>query len=100
MSLPAILGVAVFVGSVIRLLNSGFLGPFNHILGGTSLDQAARARLAIAIASLAFTGLLALLLRFALANHRAADRPAGRVCKQLGWIVGSAAVGLIIAAAV
>ena len=45
-------------------------------------------------------GFIVLLLRFALTNHRSADRPAGRVWKQVFLMAVFVAAAVIILAAV
>ena len=43
-------------------------------------------------------GFIVLALRFALVNHRSADRPAGRVLTQVAWMAGYAAITVVMMA--
>jgi hypothetical protein len=45
-------------------------------------------------------GFAALVLTFALTNHRSADRPAGRISRQMTWLTASLAAGVTLVAVI
>jgi hypothetical protein len=45
-------------------------------------------------------GFAALILTFALTNHRSADRPAGRISRQMTWLTASLAAGVTLVAVI
>lgn len=82
-SLPVILGGALSIGLLVDLL----VAPVRFLFVGDRLVL------------LPLTGLLALMLWFALVNHRTADRGARRIWKQVFWMTGCVAIGVSVLAA-
>ncbi len=68
MSVPAALGAWIFLNVTMDLFGISWLAP---------------TRIPTVLTLLLITGVIAILLRFAFTNHRSADRPAGRVWKQI-----------------
>lgn len=81
-------GSAVFVA----LVRSGLVPSAGINLAGQ--------RLMNVLALTLFAGFLVMALRFGLANHRSADRAAGRVWKQMFWMAGCLMIGVTLLAGV
>ena len=100
MSLLALLGAALFTGTVVEQLRPSVLGfalrllrgiaGRGRVIGGTHLMPFD------GVLALFLAGFLAVVLQFGLTNHRSSDRPAGRVLKQAVWIAGCLALGVVL----
>jgi ABC-type transport system involved in multi-copper enzyme maturation permease subunit len=89
-SVPVAFGVAMFFASVggpiERAVHDGGL------LSTVRLSLPALAGNAVFLA--VFAALLGMVLWFALANHRSAERSVSRIAQQVGWMAATAVVGL------
>jgi hypothetical protein len=104
-SLPAVLGVMGFatqwvVGRVYgqfgvsRGLDFVFTpGRYPSLFGAREMVLSA---LLVVLLIVFYAGVLALLLRFAMVNHRSTERGAKRVWTQLSWMAGSLMVGALL----
>jgi hypothetical protein len=97
-SLTAISGALLLLGessvsAVFAALARSGLVP---LVGVSWTDQRVLRVLALVLGA----GFLAIVLRFALANHRSADRAAGRVWTQVIWMAGCLAIGVTLLAGV
>jgi hypothetical protein len=97
-SLTAMFGATLFL---VESPGSAVFGALVHggvvpLFGVSWADHSFMRVLALLLAA----GFLAMVLRFALANHRSADRPAGRVWKQAIWMAGCLTIGVILLAGV
>ena len=101
MSLPAMLGVVVFVRAVADPLERLAFALVSHLPApaiphGLPVD---RGIWIFGPLLLVVAGFLAVVLRFALANQRTADRAPGRIVKQVIGIAACLAIGLTLIAA-
>lgn len=97
-SLPAVFGAILFERTVVESLGPAVFAVISHLprpvsAGGLG-PHAQRLTLAVAPLLLA-VGFLAVVLRFALANYRSTDRPAGRLVMQVIGIAASLVLGLM-----
>jgi hypothetical protein len=101
-SLPATIGAAMFASvALVPVRDASYTGwswLFNvlapYFVGRGNLVQR---RVADVPDLLLIAGFITLVLRFALANHRSADRPAGRVWKQVILMAAFATAGVVLA---
>jgi hypothetical protein len=88
MSVPATFGIVMFAGAARDFLGHGSYAAASRMLTASGLpfghlSWLAMTRLERGLVALLVAGFIALVLRFALANHRSADRTAGRVWMQV-----------------
>ena len=93
LSSTALLGAALFGRLLIEPLVRA-VSALSHPSSGVS-PLAAVLRLDQPALLLA-AGFIVLVLRFALVNHRSADRPARRVLAQVAWMAGYAAITFVV----
>ncbi len=92
-SLPALIGAALFLQFLAEYPGSAV---FRGLRGTVPVPPIqVSLRVVTVLEPILTGGLLALMLRFALTNHRSADRTADRVLKQLLWMAGCLTVGVI-----
>jgi hypothetical protein len=101
MSLPAILGAALFFRFVVTSLGGSLPDVLARLVGlPLPLDSPAfrlDMRIVNGLAPALTMALLILALRFALANHRSTDR-AGRAWTQVLWMAGCLTIGVVLLA--
>jgi hypothetical protein len=97
-SLPATLGTVVFIrvllDPLVRWMFHLAWPPRKVGVGQWHVEQSA----IVVLALLLVAGLVALVLRFGLANYRSADRDSGRVARQVSCIVAALGIAQIILA--
>lgn len=99
MSLPAMLGVGLFVKIVAESLGPAVFTVVSdqRFLIAPPGPGVAETRFTLAVVALLLTaGLLAVVVRFALANYRSADRAPARVLRQVISIAGCLTIGLAL----
>jgi hypothetical protein len=101
MSLPAIFGGVLLFRLVVFSLSGVIDRTVSSVartvaFHGFGLSRGAQWLFITTLELSLLTGLVALLLRFALSNHRSTDRAASRVWMQVIWMAGCAAVALIL----
>lgn len=101
-SLAALFGAALFVSLVVNWVGSAVFVAVSRLSGAAPLLSVWRVDLFFSpvLALLLGAGLLAVVLRFALANHRSGDRTAGSVWTQVLWMAGCLTLSVTVLAAV
>lgn len=75
----------------LNMIRAPLLSPEQFAFAETALAAVLAALLVIGVG-----GLLVILLAFAMANHRTAERGTDRIARQAGWVTGSAALWFIV----
>ena len=101
MSLPAALGVVLFVNVIVEPLGSAVFTRVSQLSREIARPRVAVSQFDPGFMSLLLAAvLLAMLLRFAMTNHRSAERAASRVWEQGIWMGGCVMVGMTVIAGV
>ena len=99
MSLPALFGAALYVKELSDRCHPWVWGlalGVSRRIGRQRLVSGIHLMPFDGILALFVAGLLALILRFGLTNHRSTDRAAGRVWTQAIWIAGCVTLGVVL----
>jgi len=105
MSLPTMAGASIFMNVVLLPVANALQTAWSRLFNTLAPNAFGRGDLIPgsvmkAVGLLFVGGFIALVMRFALTNHRSADRPAGRVWKQAILIAVFATAGIVIASGV